>query len=209
MALGSVNGALVAGARIPAIIVTLGTMGIIRGAMTWATRGVWIRGLPDWFRDLGEAAPLGAPLALWVMAAVGLSVTVLMARTRPGRRFYAVGSSAHAARLAGIRVARVLLLAFVFVGALTGLAALVYATRFTVIQSNAGKGFELQVIAAVVVGGTDIFGGRGTVPGTYLGVLLLATIGTALTFLHLPAEWEPAIQGGLILAAVMGRGSRR
>jgi ribose/xylose/arabinose/galactoside ABC-type transport system permease subunit len=145
------------------------------------------------------------PLALWVTTAVGVGIGLLLARTRPGRRLYAVGSSAQAAKLAGVPVAWVTFRAFVLVGVLVALAALVYATRFTVIQSNAGKGFELQVIAAVVVGGTDIFGGRGTLAGTYLGVALLAVIGTALTFLHVPAEWEPAIQGVLILGAVMGR----
>jgi rhamnose transport system permease protein len=208
--LGAANGLLVTWGGIPPIIATLGTMGILRGMMTWVTQGVWIRNLPPTFTALGEGSIAGLPYTVWVALLCALAGAAWLGRTRLGRYAYAVGSNARAARLAGIRVGGVLFLLFVVSGALVGLGALLQASRFTVIQSNMGKGFELQVITAVVVGGTDIFGGRGTVAGSVLGALLLGVGGTALTFLRVPAEWEPTLQGALILAAIVGSsGSRR
>jgi rhamnose transport system permease protein len=119
-----------------------------------------------------------------------------------GRAVYATGSDEEAARLAGIRPRRVVFGVFVLMGALTGLAALLNAVRFVDADPNAGTGLELQVIAAVVVGGASISGGRGTLPGTLIGVALLGTIGTALVFLETQAQWEKAIQGAIILLAV-------
>jgi rhamnose transport system permease protein len=119
-----------------------------------------------------------------------------------GRAVYAVGSNENAARLAGIDAGRATFWVFAIAGALTGLAAMLNAARFNQIPSNAGLGMEMKVIAAVVVGGTAIRGGRGTVAGTLLGVILLGTIGPALTFLGVGAYWEKAIQGAIILAAV-------
>jgi len=120
-----------------------------------------------------------------------------------GRSIYAVGSDAEAARLSGINPKRVVFILFVFMGALVGLAALLSAIRFSIVPSNAGVGLELKAIAAVVVGGTAITGGRGSILGTLIGVALLGTIGTALTFIGINPFWEKAIQGGIILAAVV------
>jgi ribose/xylose/arabinose/galactoside ABC-type transport system permease subunit len=207
--LGSVNGGLVAFAGIPAIIVTLGMLGILRGLMTWITGGVWIRDLPVSFAAWTDVRWLELPLPVWLAFAVATGVGVAMARLRWGRWLYAVGSQARSARLSGVPAQRVTFGAFVLLGALVGLAAFAYASRFSLVQSNAGRGFELQVITGVVVGGTDIFGGRGTVAGSLLGVLLLTTVETALTFLHVAPEWVPAVQGGLILLAVLGDAVRR
>jgi rhamnose transport system permease protein len=121
---------------------------------------------------------------------------------RAGRAIYATGSNADAARLAGFDTAFVKCAVFTTAGALTGLAAVLNAVRFNQIPSNAGIGLEMEVIAAVVVGGAAIRGGRGTFAGTLLGVLLMGAIGPALTFLGVTAHWERAIQGGIILAAV-------
>jgi rhamnose transport system permease protein len=120
-----------------------------------------------------------------------------------GRAVYAVGSDAEAARLAGINPQRVVFTSFVLMGVLVGLAALLNATRFSIVPSNAGIGLELKAIAAVVVGGTAITGGRGSILGTLIGVALLGTIGTALTFVGINPFWEKAIQGAIILAAVV------
>jgi rhamnose transport system permease protein len=120
-----------------------------------------------------------------------------------GRSLYAVGSDAEAARLAGINPQRVVFTTFVLMGALVGLAALLNAMRFSIVPSNAGIGLELKGIAAVVVGGTAITGGRGSIIGTLIGVALLGTIGTALTFVGINPFWEKAIQGAIILAAVV------
>jgi rhamnose transport system permease protein len=177
---------------------------VLRGLMTWITGGVWIRDLPPGFSAWTEARLLGLPLPVWAAASVAAAVGLAMAHLRWGRWFYAVGSQARSSRLSGVPVRRVTFGAFVLLGALVGMAAFVFASRFSLVQSNAGHGFELQVITGVVVGGTDIFGGRGTVLGSMLGVLLITTVETALTFLRVAPEWVPAVQGALILAAVVG-----
>ena len=201
-ALGALNGALVAYVRIPSIVVTLASMVALRDGLRWATEGAWIQDLPrdfQWFGlTLGASEAVTSGLATILLAATAWGLRNLSA----GRAVYAVGSNASAARLAGIDSARVTFCVFAAAGALTGVAALLNAVRFNQIPSNAGMGMELKVIAAVVVGGTAIQGGRGTVAGTLLGVILLGAIGPALTFLGLSAYWEKAIQGAIILAAV-------
>jgi rhamnose transport system permease protein len=202
-ALGSLNGVLIAWARIPSIIVTLGTMSVLRGAMTWATGGYWVRDLPPSFAAMGTGDFLRVPVPVWVAAITVVAGAVFMSRTRPGRYIYAVGGSARAAELAGVKVPLVTFGVFAASGGLVGLASMIYATRFSVVQSNAGAGFELLVITAVVVGGTHILGGRGSVFGSVLGVLMLSVIGSALTYSHVSSYWEPAVQGALVLLAVV------
>jgi ribose/xylose/arabinose/galactoside ABC-type transport system permease subunit len=200
--LGAVNGALVAGLGLPAIVVTLAMMVGLREALRWTTEGVWVRELPEGFQwmgvgqDAGRIAIPALALAVWVVA------TFAMRHVAAGRAIYATGSDPEVARLAGMRPRRVVFWVFVAMGALTGLAALVSAIQFIDVQTNSGVGFELRVIAAVVVGGTAIAGGRGSLVGTLLGVLLLATAGPALVFLGTQAYWDRALQGLIILAAV-------
>ena len=200
--LGSINGVLVAYVRIPSIVVTLATMVALRDGLRWITQGAWVQDLPPSFQWFGasqaasELITIGAALVLLTLAAWGLR------NLAAGRAVYATGSNQNAARLAGIDPARVVFAVFALTGALTGAAALFNAVRFNQIPSNAGMGLEMQVIAAVIVGGTSVTGGRGTVAGTLLGVVLLGMIGPALTFLGINAYWERAIQGAIILAAV-------
>jgi len=201
-ALGAINGALVAWVRIPSIVVTLAAMVALRDGLRWATQGAWVEDLPrsfQWFGlTLGASQAVTASIAAVLFAAAAWGLRNLAA----GRSVYAAGSNENAARLAGIDTARVTFWVFAGAGALTGCAALLNSARFNQIPSNTGLGLELKVIAAVVVGGTAIRGGRGTVVGTLLGVILLGTIGPALTFLGVSAYWEKAIQGAIILAAV-------
>jgi ribose/xylose/arabinose/galactoside ABC-type transport system permease subunit len=201
--MGTVNGALVAKANIPAIIVTLGMMGILRGLIIWHVRGEWIQDLPDYFINFGSATPLGVPTPLWLMTIVLMATGLLMSRTKFGRRVYALGSHLEAARLSGIRVKRTTLGIFALNGLLIGVAALADPSNYSAIQSNKGEGFEFQVIIAAVLGGTNIFGGSGNVYGTLLGVMLLGTMSSAMTFLQVPNEWERTAQGALVLAAVV------
>lgn len=202
-ALGFVNGALVAGLGVPSIVATLATMVVIRQTLLWATGGAWVQNLPasfQWFgfgQGTGQFVILGFALVLFAVFAWALR-NVAAART-----VYAAGSDVEAARLAGIDTRAVLFGVFTAMGALTGLAALLDAVRFSDVQSNAGVGLELKAIAAVIVGGASINGGRGSLIGTLLGVGLLGTIGPALTFLGINPFWEKAIQGGIILAAVI------
>ena len=201
-ALGAANGALVAYARIPSIVVTLATMVALRDGLRWATQGQWVTGLPAQFQWLGlSQRPHALVLASLAVALIAVAFWALRWQNF-GRAVYATGSNREAARLAGLDPPLVVFAVFVLIGGLTGLAALLNATRFNQIPINAGLGLELKVIAAVVVGGAAITGGRGTITGTVLGVVLLAAIGPALTFLGVSAYWERAIQGGIILIAI-------
>jgi rhamnose transport system permease protein len=201
--MGALNGALVGWLRLPSIIVTLAMLVAWRDALRWVTQGEWVQGLPSNFQWFG----LGQTLAQWLIVAVALGVLAgfawMLRNVGAGRAVYAVGSDAEAARLAGIEPPRVVFGVFVLVGALVGLAALLNAVRFSAVPSNAGMGLEMKAIAAVVVGGTAITGGRGTLVGTLIGAALLGTIGTALTFVGVNPFWEKAIQGAIILAALV------
>jgi rhamnose transport system permease protein len=200
--MGAANGAIVAGLGLPSIVVTLATLVILRESLRYVREGELVRNLPQGFQWFGAGQGAGQ----WLVVASALAVFALFAwglrYLAAGRDVYATGSDPEAARLAGIRPRRVVFAVFVLMGALAGLAALLNAVRFGDVDPNAGAGLELQVIAAVVVGGTAISGGRGTLLGTLVGVLLLGSIGPALVFLGTQPQWEKAIQGGIILAAV-------
>jgi rhamnose transport system permease protein len=206
--MGAVNGALVAGLKLPSIVVTLATMVILRGLLLWESSGAAVY-LPDGFQWFGRSQQAGQTIIVIVALLVLLVFACGMRWLAGGRSVYAVGSDEEAARLAGIRPKRVIFWTFVITGALTGLAALLNTTKFVLVYPNAGEGFELQVIAAVVVGGTAISGGRGTLVGTLIGVALLGTIGSALVFLHIQPQWAKAIQGAIILLAVASDGLYR
>jgi rhamnose transport system permease protein len=202
-AMGALNGLLVAYLRLPSIIVTLAMLVAWRDGLRWMTEGAWVQDLPANFQWFG----LGQTIGQWLIVGVALlgliAFSWMLGNVSAGRAIYAVGSDQEAARLAGIEPPRVVFGVFVWMGALTGLAALLNAVRFSSIPSNAGSGLELKVIAAVVVGGVAITGGRGTLIGTLIGAALLGTIGTALTFLGINPFWERSIQGAIILAALV------
>jgi rhamnose transport system permease protein len=201
--MGALNGALVGYLRLPSIIVTLAMLVAWRDTLRWVTQGEWVQNLPPNFQWFG----LGQTLAQWLIVGIALGVLAgfswMLRNVGAGRAVYAVGSDAEAARLAGIEPRRVVFGVFVLMGALTGLAALLNAVRFSAVPSNAGIGLELKAVAAVVVGGAAITGGRGTLVGTLIGAALLGTIGTALTFVGINPFWEKAIQGAIILAALV------
>ncbi|HXI29474.1 MAG TPA: ABC transporter permease [Vicinamibacterales bacterium] len=201
-ALGALNGALVAYGRIPSIVATLAAMVALRDGLRWITQGAWIEDLPARFQWLGVTQASFPLVAAATVVALFGAVAWTMRHVAAGRAVYATGSNAEAARLAGINTAAVKLSVFTIAGALTGLAALLNSVRFNQIPTNTGLGLEMKVIAAVVVGGTAITGGRGTFTGTLLGVILLGAVGPALTFLGVSAQWERALQGAIILAAV-------
>jgi rhamnose transport system permease protein len=201
-ALGAVNGGLVAYVRIPSIVVTLATMVALRDGLRWATDGAWVQDLPANFQWLGLTQVTYPFVAFAIAAGLTIVLSWALGYVAAGRAVYATGSNPEAARLAGLHTEIVTFVVFAIAGGLTGLAALLNSVRFNQIPSNAGLGLELKVIAACVVGGTAITGGRGSVGGTVLGVVLLGIIGPALTFLGVSAYWERAIQGAIILAAV-------
>lgn len=201
--MGMLNGALIGWLRLPSIIVTLAMLVAWRDALRWITAGAWIQDLPANFQWFG----LGQEWGQWLIVAIAVALLVcfswVLHNLAAGRAIYAVGSDSEAARLAGIEPKQVIFVVFTLMGALVGLAALLNAVRFSVVPSNSGVGLELKAIAAVVVGGTAISGGRGHLFGTLIGVALLGTIGTALTFLGINPFWEKAIQGAIILVALV------
>jgi rhamnose transport system permease protein len=200
--LGAVNGALVAYVRIPSIVVTLATLVALRDGLRWVTQGAWVQDLPSGFQWFGLSQSAYPPVACAIVAVLQIGMDWGMRNVAAGRAVYATGSNEQAARLAGLDTARVTFVVFATAGALTGLAALLNSVRFNQIPTNAGIGLEMKVIAAAVVGGAAIRGGRGSFAGTLLGVVLLGAIGPALTFLGVSAYWERALQGAIILAAV-------
>lgn len=203
---GAVNGFLVAGLRLPAIVVTLSTLVALRETLRFWREGEFVRNLPDGFQWFGLSQSAGQGAIVVVGVCVLAAAAWGMSQLAGGRAIYATGSDPEAARLAGIGPRRVIFCVFTAAGALTGLASLLSAVRFADVDPSAGNGLEMQAIAAVVVGGTSVNGGRGTMAGTLFGVLLLSTIGPALVFLHVQPQWERAIQGLVILAAVAGDG---
>jgi rhamnose transport system permease protein len=206
--LGAINGGLVAGLRLPSIVVTLATMVTLRQGLNLVRQGEFVN-LPDrlqWFglsQAAGQWTLVGSALLLLVV--LGLAMRHLAA----GRQVYAVGTNAEAARLAGIPPQRVTFLVFVFLGVLVGLAAVMNIVQSPQVQPSSGTGLELKVIAAVVVGGVAISGGRGNLWGAFAGLLLLACVAPALIHLHIEAYWEKAIQGAIILLAVVADGIRQ
>jgi rhamnose transport system permease protein len=206
-ALGAINGVLVSGLRLPSIVVTLATMITWREGLNWWRQGEFVY-LPDGLQWFGLSQATGQ----WTLISVGLVILVVLAiglrRLAVGRFFYAVGTDAEAARLAGIRPQLVKFSAFVAMGALTGIAAMMNVVQSPQVDPKSGTGLELKTIAAVVVGGVAITGGRGNLWGAFAGLLLLACVSPALIHLHIEAYWEKAIQGAIILLAVVADGVR-
>jgi rhamnose transport system permease protein len=205
--LGAINGALVAGLRLPSIVVTLATMVTWREALRWQRQGAFVN-LPDRLQWLGLSQSAGQWLLVGLAVVVLVAIALSMRHVAAGRFVYAVGTDAEAARLAGIRPQRVTFNTFALLGALTGLAAMMNVAQSPQVDPKSGTGLELKAIAAVVVGGVAISGGRGSLWGVFVGLLLLACVAPALTHLHVEAYWEKAIQGAIILLAVVADGVR-
>ncbi|MBV9491836.1 MAG: hypothetical protein JO069_19245 [Verrucomicrobia bacterium] len=200
--IGLINGILVAYGRIPAIVATLGMASILKGGLILVTGGKWIYGLPTEF-TISRLRLLGIPLPICALVVFGILFSVWLRYFAGGRQLYAVGGNAEAARLSGISEQRITIRVFILNGLLVGISAILYATNFTAIQSNAVTGFELTVITAAVIGGVSILGGTGTIFGALLGAILLQIIGSALVFLHIRSEWFQTVQGSLILLTIL------
>jgi rhamnose transport system permease protein len=205
--LGAVNGALIAGLGLPSIVVTLAMMVTLRQGLNLARQGQFVN-LPDGVQWFGFSQSNGQWLIVSFALLLLVALALAMRHLAAGRYIHAIGSDAEAARLAGIRPRLGTFLVFVLMGALTGLAAMLNVVQSPQVQPLSGLGLELKVIAAVVVGGVAISGGRGNLWGAFAGLLLLACIGPALTHLRVEAYWEKAIQGAIILLAVVADGIR-
>src|SRR5690606_22757894 len=205
LALGAVNGALVAWGRVPAVIATLGTLTVYRGLVFIHSGGQQVnpQDVPRQLVHVARPGEFGIPLMVIMAFVIALLAWLMLRYTRTGRAMYAIGSNPDAARMRGVQAGRIVFLTYLVSGALAGLAGVLYAARFaTVNPASAGVAFELQVVAATVIGGTSILGGRGGIPGTFLGVLLLGTIANALAVSGVSGFWQRAVEGAVILAAV-------
>jgi rhamnose transport system permease protein len=203
--LGTVNGAIVAFAGVPGMVITLGTMYAFRGInITWAgTSRISADKFSESFKALGTQQLLTIPV-LTILAVVVLAIAAWYLRnTRSGREFYAIGSAPQAAELYGLSIRTRKLTAFMVSGAMSGLAGVMFASRYGTVASNAGSGYEMDAIGAAVIGGVAIVGGSGTVIGAAFGAFLLATIQRALPIWGIPEFWQRAMVGALILAAII------
>ncbi|WP_435946303.1 autoinducer 2 ABC transporter permease LsrC [Dryocola sp. BD586] len=206
---GFFNGVLVVWLRIPAIVATLGTLGLYRGGMLLWTGGKWIEGLPASLKALSEPAALGvSPLGMMVLGLVIIAAWTL-ARTAFGRDFYAVGDNLAAARQLGVAVNRTRLLAFTFNGMLAALAGIIFASQIGFVPNQTGSGLEMKAIAACVLGGISLLGGTGTVIGAFLGAFFLTQIDTVLVLFKLPAWWNDFIAGLVLLGVLVLDGRLR
>lgn len=203
--LGAINGALVAFAKVPALVITLGTMYIYRGVnVYWAgSSRINASDMPREFRALGTAQILTIPALTIIAVAVLILAAWYLRNTRGGREFYAIGSDPAAAHLYGLRVTRRVISAFILSGALSGLAGVLYAARYGTVSSAAGTGWELQAIGAAVIGGVAVSGGVGSLWGAALGAFLLMTINRALPILGIHDFWQRAVVGVLIIGAIV------
>jgi ribose transport system permease protein len=200
---GLVTGTAIAMLRIPPFIVTLGAMGIYRGLALLATDGNAVVGVPTSFGYLAEGNLFGVvPVPLVIVLLVALATHFLLINTRPGRYCYAIGSNIEAARYAGIRVSRYQVLFYGLLGALTGLAGSIESARLVTAPPTAGEGYELRVIAAVVIGGGSLSGGQGTVVGTIVGALIMGVLANGANLLGISSFVQQVVIGAVIVLAV-------
>ncbi|MGH9883062.1 MAG: ABC transporter permease [Pyrinomonadaceae bacterium] len=200
---GLLNGAAITTLKIPPFIATLGAMGIYRGIALLAPDGKAVVGLPAGFGYLAEGNLFGIiPVPLFIVILVALTTHLLLANTRLGRYCYAIGSNVEAARYAGVRVSRSQILFYVMLGALTGLAGAIESARLVTGQPTAGEGYELRVIAAVVIGGGSLSGGQGTVTGTIIGALIMGVLANGANLLGISSFTQQIVIGTVIVLAV-------
>jgi ribose transport system permease protein len=204
---GLINGTLITRFRLPPFIATLGTLSIARGITFGATAGWPIRDLPESFMLIGQynvnVAKWEVPLPVIIMLVVAILAALFLSQTINGRHIYAVGGNEEAVRVSGANPKRVKMLVYTLCGLLAGLAGLVMTSRLGVAAPDAARGYELDIIAAVVIGGTSLFGGEGTILGTLIGAAILQILRNGFVLLKLPAYWQPAAVGTVIILAVI------
>ncbi|WP_375573084.1 ABC transporter permease [Ahrensia marina] len=202
-AIGLFNGVFSVRFGITSFIVTLGTLQIARGITVGLTEGDTVTGFPDLFLFLGSGRIVGVPIPVIILVVVAVSVAAFLRFTGAGRELYAIGGNESAARLAGVPVKRLQYLVFIASGTLAGLAGVLLTARLGAAVSNAAAGYELTIIASVVIGGASLAGGFGTAFGVVLGALLIAFVNNALVLLTVPTYWQQTFIGAVIVAAAL------
>ncbi|OWO87186.1 autoinducer 2 ABC transporter permease LsrC [Photorhabdus luminescens] len=209
MCAGFINGALVTWLKIPAIVTTLGTLGLYRGLMLLLTDGKWIEGLPDELKRLSAPLWLNISPIGWLLMILILAMAWILAKTTFGRNFYATGDNLQGARQLGVRTDSIQIIAFSVNGVMAALAGIVFASQIGFIPNQTGSGLEMRAIAACVLGGISLLGGTGTVIGAILGAFFLTQINSGLVLLKLPAWWNDFIAGFVLLAVLIFDGRLR
>lgn len=202
-AVGFVNGFISMRFSISSFIVTLGTLQVARGITVGLTEGDTVSGFSDFFLFIGSGRVAGLPLPVWIMIVLLIVFTIFLKYTATGREIFAIGGNETAARLAGVKVSRLQVLVFVLAGMMAGLAGVLLTARLGAAVSNASVGYELIVIASVVIGGASLSGGAGTVLGVILGAMLIGIVNNALVLLVVPTYWQQTFTGAVIVAAAL------
>jgi rhamnose transport system permease protein len=200
---GLVNGIIITRFRVPPLIATLATLALYRGLAEGISQARSVRGYPEWFFVLGQGEVLGVPTQLWIFLACAVIAAIVLGMSTFGRATYATGANIVAARFSGIPVDRTILLIYAASGLIAGLAAIIFVSRVSTTRSDMGTGLELDVITAVVLGGTSIFGGRGTIIGTLLGLILMQALKNGLALAGVKGDGTIVVIGLILIATII------
>ncbi len=200
---GAVNGVIITRFRVPPLIATLGTLALYRGIAEGVSQARSVRGYPDWFYVLGQGSVLGVPTQLWLFALVAVIGAVILGTTTWGRTTYAIGSNEVAARFSGLRVDWAKIAIYAASGFVSALAAVIFVSRVSTTRSDMGTGIELDAITAVVLGGTSIFGGRGTIVGTLLGLILIQALKNGLSLAGVKTDGTTVLVGAVLILTIL------
>ncbi|HEY7765564.1 MAG TPA: ABC transporter permease [Aestuariivirgaceae bacterium] len=200
---GLVNGIIITRFKVPPLIATLATLALYRGLAEGISQARSVRGYPNWFFAFGQGEVLGIPFQLWVLAVATVVCAVILGLTPFGRATYAIGANEVAARFSGIRVDATKLWIYAGTGFLAALAAVIFVSRVTTTRSDMGTGLELDVITGVVLGGTSIFGGRGTIIGTALGLILIQALKNGLALSGVKGDGTIVVIGIVLIIAIL------
>ena len=200
---GLVNGIIITRFRVPPLIATLATLALYRGLAEGISQARSVRGYPEWFFVLGQGEVLGVPTQLWIFLACAVIAAIVLGMSTFGRATYATGANIVAARFSGIPVDRTILLIYAASGLISGLAAIIFVSRVSTTRSDMGTGLELDVITAVVLGGTSIFGGRGTIIGTLLGLILMQALKNGLALAGVKGDGTIVVIGLILIATII------
>ncbi|MDE2777929.1 MAG: ABC transporter permease [Chloroflexota bacterium] len=200
---GFVNGLFIVRVGVPPLIMTLATLALYRGLAEGISEARSARGYPEWFFQLGQGELLGIPTQLWLLIIAVIIFAILLARTRLGRALYAIGNNETGARFSGLTVNRHLLFIYTFSGFMSAVAGYIFVSRVSTTRSDMGTGIELDVIAAVVLGGTSIFGGTGSIPGTIIGVVLIQLLKNGLVLTGVTSDATIVVIGSVLIFAIL------
>lgn len=200
---GFFNGLFIVRVGVPPLIMTLATLALFRGLAEGISQARSARGYPEWFFELGQGEFLGIPTQLWLLIVAVVVFSIILARTQLGRALYAIGNNDTGARFSGLRVDRYLLLIYTFSGFMSGVAGYIFVSRVSTTRSDMGTGIELDVIAAVVLGGTSIFGGTGSVVGTMIGVVLIQLLKNGLALSGVTSDATIVVIGSVLIFAIL------